>query len=208
MIPTMLRRTLSALPACLLACLVVGVAWNGPLVSECSAAPPELRDITPRGLQSGATTRLVVQGEHLNEQTRLLLPTQPAAEVRVVGASANQLELEVTLAAEVAADVYPLRLAHDGGISTALLLAIDDLPQEAFRSDVASLPIALHGALSGDQVLRTSFPGRKGDALVVDVEGKRLGSALRPVLQLFGPDDRMVASARPQVQLQGDARLA
>ena len=208
MIPALPSRRPSSSPARLSACLLIAMACSGLLVREICAAPPELRDFSPRGLQSGATTRLVVQGEHLDERTRLVLPTTPAAEVRLVSAAGNQLELEITVAAEVQADRYPLRLANDQGISTALLLAIDDLPQESMGKETVTLPVALHGALAGDQVLRSRFAGRKGQSLVVDVEGKRLGSALRPVLQLMGPDGRLVAAARPQIQLQGDARLA
>jgi len=206
------RRVLSTLPACgpawVIACLLASCIGSGVLVREGRAAPPELREVTPRGLRAGATTRVVVQGENLNERTRLLLSTTPHLETRVASATANQLELDVTVPADFAADLYPLRLANDDGVSTALLLSIDDLPQAAFGAETVELPVALHGSLGGDQVLRTRFAGRQGQSLVVDVEGKRVGSALRPVLQLFGPDDRMVASARPQVQLQGDARLA
>ncbi len=61
------------------------------------------------------------------------------------------------------------------------MIGVDALPQLPFAAKVDALPVALHGALTGSAVLETTFTGKAGQKVTVEVEAQRLGGKLRPV---------------------------
>ncbi|MGH7194413.1 MAG: hypothetical protein ACREJM_12910, partial [Candidatus Saccharimonadales bacterium] len=103
--------------------------------------------------------------------------------------------------------IYQLRLATAGGISAPLTVGVDALAEMPFAAEVADLPVALSGALQGSNVLRTSFTGTKGQRIVAEVEGRRLGVELNPVVHLLDSRGVQLAWAQPTSALAGDARL-
>jgi hypothetical protein len=192
-----LRRNI-ALPQLVLLCLCAA----GPT----QAAAPAINNLSARGLPLGTST-LVVNGTDLLPEPRLMLPVPIASQTVKEGAAANQIQIDVRLDPSVPPGIYPLRLATSQGISAAVAVAIDALPEQPFSPDVASLPVALTGTLQGSTVLRTSFIGQKGQAIVIDVEGRRLGIELNPVLHLLDSRDVQLAYAPPTSALGGDARI-
>src|SRR5262249_15802990 len=136
------------------------------------------------------------------------LPVPIAAQSVKDGATATRVQIEVTLAADVPTGVYQLRVANDKGISNVAGVEIDDLAPQAFVPQVAKLPAALHGTLGGSATLATTVAGKKGQRLVVEVEARRIGSAIDPVLKLYDPGRVQIAGSRGSNALSGDARLA
>lgn len=187
---------------------ILTVTLYRPIAAASYASmPPELVECHPRGLKIGGTTRLTVRGQHL-AGGRLLLPLPHSAKLTLIQSTDQELTCDVTLDERVVAGHYPLRVAHADGVSSALTIGLDRLPQIDFTSSSVQLPVALHGSLSGDQRLVTQFSGTENSTLVFDLEGRRLGSSIRPVLRLFGPDDRQLAISRPQIAILGDTRMA
>ena len=172
------------------------------------AAPPTIGNLSLRGLQTGATTTLVIDGAELAPEAKLLLAVPIAQQTVKPGATASQVQIDVTLDAGVAPGVYQLRLATAGGVSAPVAIGVDRLPELPFAAEVSSLPVALNGTLQGAAVLRTSFTGLKGQAIVIDVEGRRLGVELNPVLHLLDSRNVQLAWAQPTLALAGDARIA
>ncbi len=185
--------------------LVAG-AWAVSL-SSVSAAPPTIGNLSFRGLQAGATTTLILSGAELLPEPKLVLPVPIAQQAVKAGATANQVQIDVTLDAAVPPGIYQLRLATAQGISQPLAVAIDRLPEAPFAPEIASLPVALNGALQGAAVLRTSFAGQKGQALLIEVEGRRLGVELNPVLHLLDSRNVQLAWSQTSAALSGDARI-
>lgn len=177
------------------------------LVSRADAAPPTISNISLRGLRTGATTTVVLTGADLLPEPRLLLSVPIAQQAVKEGATANQVQIDVTLDAVTPPGIYQLRLATAGGISAPLAVGVDALTEMPFADEVATLPVALNGALQGSNVLRTSFTGAKGQQIVVEVEGRRLGVELNPVVHLLDSRGVQVAWAQPTSALAGDARL-
>jgi hypothetical protein len=175
--------------------------------SAAAASPPRIDQLTPRGLQIGAVTRLSVRGDHLTDSLRLFVPGIPGIRTQWIQGDRASAELHVELPADTVPGIYPLRLVCAEGVSNAVAVGIDALPQLSMRDTVVSLPVALHGSFKGAEKPVTEFAGRAGERLVIDVEGKRLGSAIRPVLRLFGPDQSQLMIARPTSRLAGDTRL-
>jgi hypothetical protein len=178
----------------------------GPLAG--AQAAPQISSVTPRGLRSGATTTLTIDGTDLLPGPRLVLPGLAIASQAVKpGTTANRVVLDVTLADDVPPGLYQVRVATASGISNAVTVGIDDLPQVPVAPDVVGLPVALHGTLAGGATVRTTFPGRKGQRLVVDIEARRLGSAIDPLIELYDPRHVQLAWAQGTATFTGDARL-
>src|SRR5262249_28271947 len=117
-------------------CTVAGLALVAILPAAATAAP-QVTNVTPRGLQSGATTTLVIDGSELLPDARLVLPFPVAGQTVKPGSTAARLVVEVTLADSVPVGIYSLRVTNPQGISNAVLIGVDDLPQLALNGSVA-----------------------------------------------------------------------
>jgi hypothetical protein len=171
------------------------------------AAAPEIANLSLRGLQTGATTTLIIEGSNLLPRPRLLLPVPIASQTILRNAAPNRVAVKVRLAANVSPGLYPLRVANRHGVSQPVLIGIDDLEQMPFERQIASLPAALHGKLPSSGTLKTSFIGTKGQRIVVEIEARRLGAAVDPMLELYDPRQVPLAYSQGKAFLGGDARL-
>lgn len=186
-----------------IAIVIVG-AWNAACLS---AAEPSVRNLNIRGLQVGGTTALVIEGDDLGKTPRLLLPF-PAKQTLKPGGTDKQATFDVSLPADVIPGYHHLRVVTEGGISLPTIIAVDRLPQLAFAALVEQVPVALHGVVGGSNTVETSFQGKAGQKVIVDVESHRLGSKLRPIIHLISPKKLQLAWAWPSSTLLfGDARL-
>lgn len=186
-------------------CGIVSLALLVLAAGSISAAP-QITGLSLRGLQTGATTTLTIDGANLLPAPRLLLPIPIAKQEVAPGATAQRVQIAVTLAAEVSPGIYPLRIATSDGISQPLMIGIDSLPQQPFAPQVAALPVALHGDLQGASILRTTLQATKGQRIVADIEARRLGSNLKPIVRLYDPRGAQVAWSPSRDALGDDAR--
>lgn len=170
------------------------------------AAEPTVRSADVRGLQVGQTTTITLDGDDLGGTPQLMLPF-PVKQKIQAGATPKRVSFDVTLDSGAVPGFYHLRVVTDGGVSLPIPIAVDALPQRPFAEIVASLPISLHGTLSGSGVLTTQFTAKAGDKISVEVEAQRLGSKLRPVVHLLDARRRQLAWAWSHPTLKGDARL-
>lgn len=177
------------------------------LAGTAVAGAPTISSISLRGLQTGATTTLAIDGGDLLLEPRLVLPVPIAKQSVRAGATAQHVEIEVSLAADVPPGIYNLRLATAGGISNPVLVGIDSLAQLPVAPQTSTLPAALSGTVGGGQIVQTSFDLKKGEQIAVEVEARRLGGALDPVINLLDPRKLPVAWAEAMTSLGGDARL-
>lgn len=185
--------------------------WLAPAVLVLAAGPafaaaPSLNPLGGQGLRTGAATTLVLDGADLLPDPRLILPVPVTATVKP-GATANRVEVELRLAADVPPGIYPLRVATSGGISGAVALSVDTLPTVVASAALLALPVAVRGAVPGGETVRVTFAGAKGQRVVAEVEARRIGSQLDPSLELLDPRGVPVASAMGRPGLHGDARL-
>ena len=180
---------------------VFHLAASAPLL-----AAPAISNVAPRGLRIGQPTTLVISGSGLGADAKVVAPVAIAAQT-VKSAAADRLEVEITLAADVPPGIYPLRVAAASGISSPVLVGIDKLPQVAFAATVSELPVAMHGAVGGAQVLQLKLAGKQNQRLVLDVESQRLGAGLKPVIRLYDPRGKQIAWSPPHAAIGGDARI-
>jgi hypothetical protein len=170
-------------------------------------AAPNITQLSLRGVQAGNATTLIVEGSGLLPSPEILLPIPIAAQTVKEGATDNRVEFEVVLGEQAPVGIFPLRIANPEGVSNAMGLAVDKLPQLAFATELPARPAALSGVIRGTEILRTSLDGRAGERLVIEVEARRLGSLLNPVVRLYDRRGVQLDWAQGSRRLDGDARL-
>ena len=132
-------------------------------------AEPAIRDLSPRGLQAGGVTTVVVDGADFSKAPRLVLPF-PARQQLKAGSTGNRAIFEVTLDRQVQAGYHNLRMATDAGVSLPVAVAVDVLPQLAIGATIDRFPLALHGAVNGGAVVEARFNGKSGHKVLINVE--------------------------------------
>jgi hypothetical protein len=176
-------------------------------VVSTTAAPPQVARVSSLSLQTGTVNTLVIDGTDLGPNPRIVLPVPIESQTVKDGATPTKVQIEVKFAADVLPGIYQMRLASDKGISGPIVVEIDNEPAVPFGPQVAKLPALLHGLLPGSATLSTTLTGKKGQRLIVEVEAKRIGSAIDPVLKLLDPRRIEIAAGRPSNPLAGDTRL-
>ena len=126
----------------------------------------------------------------------------------LAGGTPQKITVELTLAPHAPRGRVALRIANARGISNAIYVGIDDLEEIAFAPEITKLPVALNGSLSGADTLQTHYEGKKGQRVVIELEARRLGSNIDPLLALLDPRKVQVAWSQGKTALQGDARLS
>lgn len=184
------------------------LACVATVAAPATAAPPVVGNINVRGLQAGATTTLVIDGSDLLPEPRLVTTAPITAQTVTPGAAPNRIEIDVTLDAKADPGLYNLWLVTAKGASLRQVLTVDALPQRPMAPEVDALPVALHGNFTGGRAIETTFPGKAGERVTVEVEAQRLGGKDQPVIHLLDPAGREIGLALPSPLLRGDARLA
>lgn len=181
-------------------CLVLLVA-----AFRLTAAEPTVRDLDVRGLRTNGATTVTVNGDDLGKAPKLLLPFA-AKQTLKPGNTDKKASFEIELK-DATPGLYQLRVLTEGGVSLPTVIGVDALDQKPFAPKVETLPVALHGALNGATVLETTFSGKAGQKVVVEVEAVRFGSKLRPVVHLYNAKKLQLEWAWGTPALGGDARL-
>src|SRR5260370_33279196 len=84
--------------------LVMGwLAWAGT-----ATAAPEISNLSLRGLQTGATTTLTIDGSDLLPEPRVILPVAITKQSVKPGATANRIQIKIALPADMSPGLYDL----------------------------------------------------------------------------------------------------
>ena len=170
-------------------------------------AAPTINNISVPGIQIGTTVQITITGTDLTPAPKLVASFPISSQKAVEGSDNSKAIIELT-AANAQPGIHWIRIASDKGISNALSLGVDNLTQIPFTESIDALPVALAGDLSGGNILKTTFVGKASESIVVDVEGRRIGSNIRPVLRLLNAEGVQIGFSAPQPELHGDARIS
>ena len=204
-------------------------AWEGLAYALLAAgvaaiplnAAPTLENVDPPGAQRGSAVRLTLEGNGLSGkiQVRSEIPGT-LTELSAKGPGRQYL-LEVDSEAEPGA--YALVAESEDGVSNTWLFSVSTFPEtaelESRRSRARSndspdqgqpitTPSVVNGTLKeGDRDLY-KVPLNAGERTVFEVEARRLGSAVDPVLTLWSPEGDAVARNDDAPGIGQDARIA
>ena len=172
--------------------------------------PPAIESLSQFGLQIGQTTRLRINGNRLAGKARVDLPIPGVKQSVTKGSDNRHLSVDITVPADAPPGIYPLTVFTTGGVSNPMGIAVDGLPQwlvgDSAEDRPASLPAAFSGLLTGPALSHVYFRGHAGDRLVAEVEARRIGSRLDPVIELKNAAGSTIAIEWGKAFLRGDAR--
>ena len=163
---------------------------------------PLLANLSIRGVQSGAATTVKLSGNNLANVSAVKTNNDKLAAKLAGDASATQVAVELSPAAELARGKYEIWLVGPGGESGKHALWVDDLPQasEAEPNDAlaAATPLAMPAGVWGvlgskGDIDSFAFDAKAGQTLVLEVAAGTLGSKANAVLSLFDAAGRLVA---------------
>ncbi len=177
-----------------------------------AGALPHMLHVLPAGARRGAMNELKIAGLNLENIDRLVLGDS-LADGTVVAATAESLTIRMAVPASVAPGRYPLR-AFAGSFEAPLQIQIvvSDLDEKLAapaRSRENPQRITIPAAFSG--VFDTkkardffSFDVRAGERLVFDVDYMKLGFLDDPLVAVYTPDGKLLASHDDRLQQNGD----
>ncbi len=195
------------------------------------AAAPVITELKPRGAEIGRPFILTAVGRNLGEGARvistlpasftLVLPPQtPGSMAAAPGRSASFL---VEPKADAAPGVYPIRI-ESAGISNVLLFTLGTFPEVTEEESqpgslphhndtienaepVQAAPVVVNGTLAGPERDVYRVYGKAGERRVFEVEARRCGSAIDPVLRILDGSGKQLARNDDAPGAGLDARL-
>jgi hypothetical protein len=192
--------------------LVLVSPWLSPTLR---AAPPVLRELAPSGGQRGRTVEVALLGDHLSPDLELI-STLPG-KVRTIPPEGPKgpTHFRVELPADAQPGYYPVRVRTADGLSAPLIFAVGEYPEntapagndDPARAAELRLPITVNGHLNQADRRYFQFPARTGERWSFEVEARRLGSGIDPLLHLSALGGRELAAANDTAGLGGDCRL-
>ena len=205
-------------------------------VAAAAGPPPNLVDMHPHGGQQGRALRLVIEGYGIASEMEIE-STLPGSFARLGEAAAedrlqkqrrpNDRNLQaavflVEIDADAASGLYPLRAISEDGLSNALLFRVDtvsEVSEQSLRDGtrdgraateaprIDALPIVVNGTLDGAERDRYRFQATQGERIVLEVEARRVGSAIDPALRLLDGEGGEIAFNQEGPGIDVDARL-
>jgi len=195
------------------------------------AAAPVIAELRPRGAEIGRPFTLTAIGRNIGEGARVISPL-PANFTLVLAqpmpgtmaAPGRSVSFLVEPNADAAPGVYPIRIASPSGISNVLLFTLGTYPEvteeESLpnsppnRNDtietaepVRSSPVVVNGTLRGPERDVYRVYGKAGERRVFELEARRCGSAIDPVLRILDGSGKQLARSDDAPGASLDARV-
>ena len=184
-------------------------------------ASPTLTSVTPPGGQRGAAVRLVLKGTGLGEKIQIRSEIPGSLTELSAEGPGRQFLLEID--SDAAPGAYPLAVETAGGRTNTWLFSVSRFPEfaetestrpraprndDAARAQQVATPAVINGTLGEADRDLYKVALKAGERLGLEVEARRLGSAIDPVLSVRSEAGRPVARANDSPGAGGDARLA
>lgn len=195
------------------------------------AAAPVITDLQPRGAQKGRPFTLTLVGRELSDVIRIhssmpatFTAMSPEKQPGMMSMEGRYASFLVEPKAELSTGVFPIRIETIHGISNVQLFSIGEFPEsieeesapgaKPFSNDsieaAQSLPpsaITVTGTLRGPERDFYRIQGKAGERRVIELESRRIGSAIDPVLRVFDQAGRQLAKSEDAPMLGLDARV-
>ncbi len=200
-----------------------------PLIFACGLgchalqAAPLLTGLQPRGAQQGKVFTLTLLGRDLPAGAKIW-STLPAIFTPLTPSDKGVSFLVEPKSAEpksgAPVGTYAVRLESSEGISNVLLFTVGAFPEieeeetTGHTNDsietaevIKSAPITVNGTLTGADRDFYRVSGKAGERRVFEVEARRCGSGIDPVLEIYDGKGQMLARNEDSPGIGVDARL-
>jgi hypothetical protein len=197
------------------------------------SAQPVITDLQPRGTQKGKPFTLTLTGRNLGEGAKIrstlpasftLLTPEPPVQGGPMQGEGRSATFLVEPTADAAVGVYPVRVVTKEGISNVQLITVSTfpeliedesrpgaLPHTDDNMETAQAlpqpPFTVNGTLRGPERDMFRLTARAGEKRVIEVEARRCGSAIDPLLEILDGTGRVIARSEDAPLLGLDARV-
>lgn len=173
---------------------------------------PVIGRVIPHAIEINKTTRVQIVGNHL-QGARLHMDVPGISFIPADGSNATQGFFDIAVADHVLPGRYLLHCVTAGGVSKPAMIAIDRILTVADgtytkESPATVLPAAIAGVIAGTEQKHLWFQGTANQKIVAEVEARRVGSKLDPVVEIRSAAGTPLDLQWQQSELQGDARAS
>ncbi len=177
-------------------------------------AAPVLTQLHPRGAQQGKTFTLTLVGREISADAKIVT-TLPVIFTPLTP-TGKGLPFLVEPKGDIAVGTYPIRVVTSQGISNILLFTVGAFPEideeepndsVATAQQVKPTPVTINGTLNGADRDFYRVSGKAGEHRVFEVEARRCGSAVDPVLEIYDAKGQLVARDEDAPGIGVDARI-
>ena len=201
------------------------------IAAAAHAASPVITELQPRGAERGRPFTLTVLGRDIPEGAAIS-STMPASFTAAAPPAQGPMSMQPGRAASylveprenLAPGVYPIRITGPTGISNVLLFSVGTFPETTEDESqpyarpnsndstetaqaLQNAPVTLNGALRGPERDLYRVSGKAGERRVFEVEARRCGSAIDPVLRVLDGAGKQLARSEDAPGAGLDARL-
>ncbi len=195
------------------------------------AGAPVITELQPRGAERGHPFTLTIKGRDLATDARIF-STMPASftlvkaprEADPMATPGRSIEFLVEPKSDIPPGVYAIRIESAKGISNVLMFTIGTFPEvteeeslpysRPNRNDsietaepIQSSPVTINGTLRGAERDVFRVYGKAGERRVFEVEARRCGSAIDPVLRILDGNGKQLALSDDAPGAGLDARI-
>src|SRR5207247_4667287 len=198
------------------------------------SAQPVITESQPRGAQKGKPFTLTLAGRNLGEGAKirstlpasftLLTPDQPTPTQGGAMQEGRYATFLVEPTADLAVGVYAIRVVTADGISNVQLFTVGaflEFTEDEWRpgalpntndtmetaQPLPPPPFTLNGTLRGPERDMFRLSAKAGDKRVIEVEARRCGSAIDPMLEILDAHGKAIARNEDAPLLGLDARV-
>src|SRR2546430_211597 len=150
-------------------------------------------------------------------------PSTPLTPPQENMAAGRKLPFLVEMKADAAIRTYPIRVQTQDGLSNILLFTVGAFPEvtegeskpestehandSMETAERIEAPVIVNGTLRGPDRDYYRVHAKQGERLVFEVEARRLGSAIDPVLRIVDAEGKQIAHSDDAPALGVDARV-
>ncbi|MEY3175648.1 MAG: hypothetical protein RLZZ436_3562 [Planctomycetota bacterium] len=179
---------------------------------EAPAAIPRIAQTSPHSAEIGRTTQITISGSQL-AGAQLLADIPGITATPAEGSNNDRAVFNVAVDPALTPGRHLVRCVTAGGVSNPAIVSFDRVPTMGDgtfteAAPAATFPIAVAGQISGTEQKRLWFRAAAGQKIVAEVEARRIGSRVDPVLEIRTQSGGPLAIQWQQFELQGDARTA
>lgn len=191
------------------------------------AAAPSLTRLEPRGGQRGTAVKLTLIGRDLGDAADIETKIPGAVTSLAAPKDSMQRGRELPFLVEISPNapigVYPVRVKSRDGLSNILLFTVGAFPEVAeteaelmdpepandSAEDAQSIttPVIVNGTLYGPDRDYYRIKAAENERLVIEVEARRIGSAVDPLIQVFDANGRRITWNDDAPGIGVDARV-
>ena len=186
----------------------------GPVLGQVGVAPV-LTGVFPPGATVGQSTEWTISGRNLSKDHRLRVSGDGVEILEVAVKDETTAKVKVRVASDAVPGFREVRLDAPTGLSNLAMIRIDRLNQilevepndEAAKAQVVAVGSAVAGVLKPLDLDQFRIEGKPGQRVTLDLEARRVGTSIAPVVTVFSTSGVALAQGRSLPGGDGDCRM-